>query len=499
MVENIGKEPENILPDAQPPAAPEPVIEEDTGSVQDVDAGPALSDSTEEQPPEEEREPFFEQPHETDNAGDLKERIKRRIQHNLLYKISAIILAALLWTYVTASQNPLTEATYTIPIEQRNLSSELALMEQNHQVQIRVQGNSTVIGDLTTKDFAAYIDCTGVLAGEATLQVKVDLPPGVQLVSQSPESIDVTIENVVSEVFSVELKIIGQPAEGFSLMDAMLTPSQITVYGPAERMKQVSAVAVSADVTDAVNSYNQNLSLEVLDASGVNISQWFTIVPNTCNVVIPISASMPEKEVAVSAVVNGQPAAGFQVSQVVVEPSTVRILGDMDTLRSLYYVETQPIDVSGLRESITRTVDLVAENGVTLSTASVTVAIKIDAVSTASVSKHLLHVENLKDTLSAAVPDLTVEITVSGPAALIQDLDPTMVIPYVECSEITEPGTYTLPVRVSLPSNLSAVSCAPDTVSVQISAKSGNEPSTENGAAGDGEAVNGADVKVGSE
>ncbi len=459
MVKNMDKEPENKLPETDPVAQ--------TSQDQQTDGEDAAPSSV------------------IDGQAktiDFKERVKRRIQHNLVYKISAIVLAALLWTYVTASQNPLTEATYTIPIEQRNLSSELALMEQNYQVQIRVQGNSTVINTLTTKDFAAYIDCTGVMAGEATLQVKVDLPAGVQLVSQSPETIDVSIENVVSEVFPVELKIIGQPAEGFALMDAVLTPSQITLYGPAEYMQQVNCVFVSADVTDVESSYNQNLSLEVLDAAGNNISQWFNIAPSTCNVVIPISASMPEKDVAVSAVINGKPATGFQISQIVVEPSTVKVLGDMEYLNQLYYIETQPIDVSGLRESVTRTVDLAAVNGITLSTSSVTVAIKIDAVSTASLTKDLVHVENLADTLSAEVPNVTVDIVVSGPETLIQDLDPTRVVPYVDCSNITEPGSYTLPISVSLPANISVASCDPGEITVQISEINGEGAGEENDA-----------------
>ncbi len=416
-------------------------------------------------------------PAEKQAAEPTIKKTKRHRPKNLGFKISAILLATLMWVYVTASQNPLTEATYTIPVEQRNLAANLALLEQNYQVQVRVQGNAAIINTLSTKNFEAYIDLNGVMAGEATLNIQVDMPDTVQLVSLSPESIDVTLEEVVEGVFPLELKTLGQTTEGYNLMDAVLTPSQITLAGPQDYMKQVASVFVNADVTDLSNSYNQNLSVEVLDAAGNNISNWFTITPETCNVVIPIAYSQPEKSVAVSAAISGKPATGYQVSRIVIEPATVKALGSLEYLEKLYYIETKPIDINGLKESVSRTVDLSPPNNISLVTTTVTVAIQIEPVSTATFAKDLIYIEGLDDHLQATLSTLSTDITVSGPDTAIDQLQTTDVIPYVDCSSITQPGIYTLPVEVSLPANTNLVGAVPAQVSVTVTANTSQTPS----------------------
>ena len=85
------------------------------------------------------------------------------------YKICAVLAALLIWGYVMASNNTLTDTLYTVPLEMRNLNSELALMETTNQVQVRVQGNSSDLDKITSSSIAAYLDLTDIKAGKTTL------------------------------------------------------------------------------------------------------------------------------------------------------------------------------------------------------------------------------------------------------------------------------------------------------------------------------------------
>ncbi|NLF80259.1 MAG: hypothetical protein GX572_03605, partial [Clostridia bacterium] len=71
------------------------------------------------------------------------------------YKISAIVIALLLWGYVIVTQNPLADAMFTVPLEIRNLSSELAIMETTDQVQVRVQGSNSDLENLKSGNISA--------------------------------------------------------------------------------------------------------------------------------------------------------------------------------------------------------------------------------------------------------------------------------------------------------------------------------------------------------
>lgn len=64
------------------------------------------------------------------------------------------------------------------------------------------------------------------------------------------------------------------------------------------------------------------------------------------------------KKVRVVPQVSGRPAAAHVVDQVQVTPPTVEIRGPRTTIESRVAVETLPVDVSGYRDAVTRTVGL---------------------------------------------------------------------------------------------------------------------------------------------
>ena len=390
--------------------------------------------------------------------------------HYTGFKILAVALALLVWAYVTITENPLSEAVYTVPVEIRNLSEDLAQPETNYQVQVRVQGTFGTINALSSHDLVTYIDLSGVEAGEATPQIEiVDLPEGVSLVSLSPQSIQLSLEPKVSETFTLELKSTGEPAANYKALEAVLSPELITVSGSATHIEEVTTVFVSADISGADTNYTKNLSVEVLDEQGNNISQYFSISPSVVSVMIPIVFDQPESTVAVRAVTSGSPALGYQVSRIVVEPSAVRVFSDLTTLDSLYYLETETIDISDLKDTTSFTAKILHGNNVTLGTESVTVVVQIEPVATATVVKELIYAQNLAEDLVCNVPLIEVSMVLTGPDTAIESLNEADVVPYVDCSTIDSPGEYTMPISVSLPASLSLAEIMPVSVTIQIS------------------------------
>jgi YbbR domain-containing protein len=64
------------------------------------------------------------------------------------------------------------------------------------------------------------------------------------------------------------------------------------------------------------------------------------------------------RKVRVVPQVYGRPAAAHVLGQVVVTPATVEIRGPRTTIESRVAVDTLPVDVSGYRDAVTRTVGL---------------------------------------------------------------------------------------------------------------------------------------------
>lgn len=386
------------------------------------------------------------------------------------YKVLAILLAMVIWAYVTVRDNPLDEGTFAVPVELRNLDETLVTPETSYQVQVRVQGAANIIGELSSRDFTAYVDLSGMRAGEGSPRVQVDLPPDVSLVSLSPESIDLTLEAKVSETFAVVANVSGEPAENYTalLENLLLSPQEVSLSASASMIEQVGSVVVNADISDLESSYNRNLPVEVLDQNGNNITREFTISPESVNLVVNVLYEEPEATVAVRANLLGEPAEGYQISYTVTEPNTVRAFGDLATLGTLYYLLTEPIDISGISRTTSYSVDIEHDSNISLAQETVTVTVRVEPVATQTYTRNLLHTQNVAEGLECLLPDEVIEIEVAGPDTAMQGLDETRIVPYVDCAGITEPGDYELPVSFSLPANIDLVRATPETVTVTL-------------------------------
>lgn len=384
------------------------------------------------------------------------------------YKVSAVLIAVLVWVFVIISQNPLDDRVFNIPLEVRNLNPELAMLETVDQIQVRVQGSNTLLNDISAADIVVYIDLSGVQAGRADIAVNVDLPDNIQLISLNPTSIPVELETVASEVFDLTVHNNASAAEKYRLLDPVASPSQITLFGAEKYLENVASVFVSAKAMDLQENYHQSLHISVVDFAGNDITKNFVISPSTVNVLIPVVTDVPAKSVAVNASLVGVPAEGYQISQIVIEPSTVTVLGDLQTLSSIYYLETEPLNINGLDQSYTQTLNIIHSNNVEISQNTVTVVVEIEPVSTKTFDVGILYPQNLPTYLACSLPDIPIQLELSGPKTNIAALTANDIVPYVDFTGILEPGVYDLPLGATLPANISLVSISPQRTTVTV-------------------------------
>src|SRR5262249_49347789 len=142
------------------------------------------------------------------------------------------------------------------------------------------------------------------------------------------------------------------------------------------------------------------------------------LTPPAVTVTVPISQQTQYKEVAVRAVVVGNPAPGYVLQPVEVSPTTATLQGSPSDLEGVDYVPTQPIDVSGISTTVVRTVPLVPPTGTLLLQPGQTVTVTV-RVSTLTVSQTVNvppSVINLPTNMQLVKPPGPVSVTARGPA-----------------------------------------------------------------------------------
>lgn len=218
-----------------------------------------------------------------------------------------------------------------------------------------------------------------------------------------------------------------------------------------------------------------------LDLAGVSVGQAvFKIGPDMFNVprqtdVTRVSPSqivldidrLAQRQVPVYLNVRGKPARGYHITAVTVKPPKVELRGPSRYLSQIERVESAPIHVNGIKDTVIQQVKLSApKEHVTVQGAeTVEATIKVSEV-VANHEFHKLPVEVRNTDHKVRVNPHNVNVTVRGPVNRLSNLDLRGAV-YVSAEGIP-PGTHDLPVQVTLPDGIELVHASPKNVKVLI-------------------------------
>ncbi len=194
------------------------------------------------------------------------------------------------------------------------------------------------------------------------------------------------------------------------------------------------------------------------------------VEPATARVQIPVFTDRETRTLPVGPVITGNPAPGFEIASVTVEPSVVTVEGDADDLVALEQIDTAPVSVNGMTADTTVTVALSTPDGVTpLDSATVDVTITLRPVTaTRSFEVGVRFVGGDPD-LRYAVDVDRVLIAVGGSIADLDRLEGGSLVADLDVSGLGV-GTSDVEVTADLPAGVTLVSASPSSVSVTITA-----------------------------
>jgi hypothetical protein len=117
------------------------------------------------------------------------------IRHNLGLKFLSLLLAALLWLFVTAGEEK--EVSFRAPVVMRNIPAGLTLAgAPPAAVDVRVRGSNVLLAKVRTERPALYLDLKGAAEGISefpNLAPMLGLPEGVIVTRLSPAVIAVRL------------------------------------------------------------------------------------------------------------------------------------------------------------------------------------------------------------------------------------------------------------------------------------------------------------------
>lgn len=339
----------------------------------------------------------------------------------------AVGLSVVIYLFALNETNPETTEVlpFTIPVRVVNVPATLVVVNEPPPVQLRVRAAQGTYRLLRPEAFVAQVDATGASSGENELRVNVTTQdPGVRDVMPEPARVTVRLEAVEARLIPVRVNLRGQVPSGYVLGDIRTDPARVTVAGPASVVRLAQEAVVEVDVTRATVTVNGAFTPRVVDARGNELRENITLRQQSVNVTIPITQQTQFKEVGVRPRITGQPAAGYFLEQVSVEPPTVTLVGEAPALEGASFVETEPIDVAGLRSTTSRRVGLVPSPNTLLlqQGQTVQVTIRVAPLNITQTISVLPTVVNTAPNVVLARPPDPVSVTITGPAPTLASL-----------------------------------------------------------------------------
>lgn len=290
----------------------------------------------------------------------------------------SLLLALMLWLQVSVSESPNLQREISVPLEVRNLSEELVPVNLPPRVAVLLEGPQRDLDAVTPEQWTAFVDASGLPAGRRELEVKATGPMSARIQYRTRQRVvAVELDPVVRGVQKVTVETRGRRPEDLRYDGAVVIPDEVTVIGPATAMREVRTVRASLDLSRIRPGVSYNVPVEVLGPNNVPIPQ-AKADPATVTVFPAVAAAPATGSVLITPNWSGAPAFGYRVVGYELRPNQVILTGEADALAAVRVVETEPINLAGLRRETTLPVRLRLPRGLRLrSTEPVLVTVRI--------------------------------------------------------------------------------------------------------------------------
>jgi len=271
-------------------------------------------------------------------------------------------------------------------------------------------------------------------------------------------------EQTVERALRIPLEFTNLPSQ-LELVGSPPAVVDVRVRGSSGTLSRVAAGELSAilDVRTArIGDRLFHLTAEDVRAPfGVEVVQ---VTPASVSLTFEESLA---KTVGVTVRIEGEPADGYAVGGVTIEPSTVAVVGPASALKNLTEAITEPVSVAGASRPVVDDVTIgLMDPVVRLRQAqNAHVIVAIAAAPDEWVVKEIaIHVKNGKGN-AVASPD-SVTIRARGPRDAM-DVDPAHYSAAVDVTGFAA-GRHMLPVRVEAPNGIGLLRVEPAEVAVTI-------------------------------
>jgi YbbR domain-containing protein len=235
----------------------------------------------------------------------------------------------------------------------------------------------------------------------------------------------------------------------------LITDSDIEAYVDLARHEEEGLYSVPVQIRKKGGA----LGIEPLEIT-VYPSKISILLDHRTNKIIPLVA-----------VIRGRAAEGFDMVSFSISPPEVAVTGPLAALEQIAEIETELIDLDGRNSDFTVEVNIISPNPFFVlrgsGKAEFSCVIR-PSVSVRSIEGIPITLEGLDPALEADLGGRTGNVRIEGDQSRLDNFKPPADFLAIDCTGISGPGTYTVPVILNLPQDFSLIRREPEELNLTV-------------------------------
>lgn len=282
------------------------------------------------------------------------------LRRNLGYKLLSLALAILVWSWVYAQSRPNVSREEYVQPEVMNLARDMVIKAPPEGKRVMVTGLASAVEEFRNRPVKGFVDLAGATPGANTLEIRYNTQ-GLNLDIVGPKTVTVLVDKKAERRLPVEVIPQNPAPAGFEFANKVSDPPQVVVSGLATEVSKVEKVFAMVNNSENNGAFSGSVELVAQAANSAVIGS-VTIAPARVNVTLGIKQSPLAKSLILSPSLVGVVAPGYGLYGVIFEPQTVTVTGNQNLIVERSAISV-PVDISGLKESVTRRFTVTAPSG----------------------------------------------------------------------------------------------------------------------------------------
>lgn len=373
------------------------------------------------------------------------------LKNNKINLVLALLAAICLWAYVLGDDGSSYGGTMrNIPVNYINAEALeraglVVLDTPTETVNVSYTGQRSLKNKVKITDFKVTVDLEGLREGENTVKVVVEKPENVEIKNISVQKVKVIVDKLAEEEKPVNVVITNQTSDDSEPYIVQVSREKIKVRGAETLVNSVTSLNAAVDASK-VGMTMKSLSIELVpvNSKGEKVENVKLEYDN-----VSVTTIMHDKKtVSLKVPVIGNN--NTFVTREISVPKTITIKGTDELLSKIDSITCKTVDVSDIFENTQIPIQPLLPEGIEIATDSQNLQVIVSVAGAATreftFSENDIVLEGVDENTIPTVDNITVKVSVSGNAEVIEQITESDFQLYADVSGL-EKGVHTVALK----------------------------------------------------